>query len=139
MNVVHSEPFGFVTRREQASAGGPVSPKQLARHRLIGYDKTQSPYLRDLFENLLKRLPSPPEIVQESRLPSILTLVEAGMGAAVVPWSMVKAKTSSLRFHKIELSPAPTAQIVVASVPRRAGVTAQAFVADFLSRRSDRA
>ncbi|WP_157664820.1 hypothetical protein [Bordetella genomosp. 9] len=61
------------------------------------------------------------------------------MGAAVVPWSMVKAKTSSLRFHKIELSPAPTAQIVVASVPRRAGVTAQAFVADFLSRRSDRA
>lgn len=135
MSVVHAEPFGFVTRREQAYAGGRVAPAQLARHRLIGYDRARSPYLRGLFEALLRRLPARPEVVQESRLPSILTLVEAGVGAALVPWSMVKAKTASLRFHLVDLAPAPVAQIVVARVPRRASVAARAFVAELLARR----
>jgi len=57
------------------------------------------------------------------------------VGAALVPWSMVKAKTASLRFHLVDLAPAPVAQIVVARVPRRASVAARAFVAELLARR----
>lgn len=135
MTVVHSEPMVFVTRREQGAAAGRVSLRQIARHRLIGYDPARSPYLRGLFESLLKRLPSRPDIVQESRLPSILTLVEAGMGAAIVPRSIVQARTPALRVHKIDVLPAPCAEIVVARVAGKASVTAQSFVADLLSLR----
>src|SRR5690606_27823629 len=100
-----------------------------------------SPYLRGLFESLLKRLPLRPDLVQESRLPSILTLVEAGMGAAIVPWSIVQARMASLRVHHIDVLPEPRADIVVARVSGKASVTAQSFVAELLSLReaADRA
>lgn len=133
MTVVQTEPVGFVTRQDQGLAGGRVSLPQLSRYPLIGYDVARSPYLRGLMEELLKRLPARPQVVQESRLPSILTLVEAGMGAAIVPWSMMQAKASALRFHTIDAVPPPCADIAVAHVIGKASVMAQSFIANLLS------
>jgi DNA-binding transcriptional LysR family regulator len=133
MTVVQTEPMAFVTRHDQGLAGGRIALHQISRFPLIGYDGLRSPYLRELLEGLIGRMPARPQIVQESRLPSILTLVEAGMGAAIVPWSMIQAKPSALRFHTIEALPAPCADIVVARVAGKASVMTQSFIADFLS------
>lgn len=114
MTTVHSEPLRFVTRHEHGYAGGRVSLAQIIQHPLVGYHPEHSPYLARLFGELLAQAPGPARIVQLSRLPSILTLVEAGVGAAIVPDSIASAKTSVLRYHAIEPDAKSLAHIVVA-------------------------
>src|SRR5690606_8883146 len=53
MTVVHTEPLCFVTRKENAIPGGRISPAQLSRYPLIGYDAERSPYLAGLFKAFL--------------------------------------------------------------------------------------
>jgi DNA-binding transcriptional LysR family regulator len=138
MTVVHREPLGFVTRHEDAYAGGRVSLKQVLRHPLIGYDSARSPYLHGLVASLLAHAPGSARIVQSSRLPSILTLVEAGVGAAIVPQSMMAARSDVLRFHAIEPAPGPDAEIVVARPARGTHPAALALVGALLSRLNPR-
>jgi len=135
MAVVHAEPLCFVTRREHGLPGGSVSLKQVLQHPLIGYDTTHSPYLAQLFESLLSGVLHDARVVQWSRLPSILTLVEAGVGAALVPRSMESTKPQVLRFHTIEPAPGPVAQLVVARPVRGKNPNALAFMAALLAKR----
>lgn len=134
MTVVHNEKMGFVTRREDAYAGGSVSFAQILRHPLIGYDSARSPYLHGLLAQLLESAGGEARIVQYSRLPSILTLVEAGVGAAIVPQSMMHARSDVLRFHAIEPATGPMAQIVVARPARGTHPAALALVGALLAR-----
>ena len=139
MTVVHNEPLGFITRHENAYAGSRVTLRQILRHPLIGYDKARSPYLHGLLKQLLAAWPDEARIVQVSRLPSILTLVEAGVGAAIVPQSMMHARSDSLRFHAIEPVTGPEAQIVVARAAGGRHPAALALIGALLARQQERA
>ncbi|WP_353170988.1 LysR family transcriptional regulator [Paracandidimonas soli] len=137
MTVVHNEPLVFITRRENAYAGSRVTLGQVLRHPLVGYDKTYSPYLHGLLEQLLAGAASGARIVQTSRLPSILTLVEAGVGAAIVPQSMMHVRSDTLHFHAIEPATGPMAQIVVARPARGRHPAALALMGALLARRQE--
>lgn len=133
MAVVYTEPLCFVTRREHALPGGNISLAQLIKHELVGYDHQQSPYLAGLFDGLLAAAPGEARVVQRSRLPSILTLVEAGVGAAIVPKSMESMRPQVLRFHAIEPSSAQVAQLVVARPKKGKNPNALTFIGTLLA------
>ncbi len=132
--VVHSEPLCFVTRREHALPGGRIGLRQLIKYPLIGYDAERSPYLAGLFDSLLANALSEAKVVQRSRLPSILTLVEAGVGAAIVPKSLENMRPQVLRFHTIEPSSGVVAQLVVARPLKGSNPNALAFMGALLAR-----
>ena len=136
MTTVHTEPLRFVTRREHAYAGGRVGLAQVLQHNLIGYDPDRSPYLAKLMGDLLDQAPGKPRIVQVSRLPSILTLVEAGVGTAIVPASMTGAKPDVLRYHAIDPDSNSLAKIVVARARDGKNPAALALIGALLVGRS---
>jgi len=133
MAVVHTEPLCFVTRREHALPGGHVSLEQMLEYPLVGYDAEDSPYLARIVEGVFAGAPQRAHFVQMSRLPSILTLVEAGVGAALVPRSLESMKPRALRFHTIEPASAPIAQLVVARPARGKNANALAFMGALLA------
>ncbi len=133
MVVVYTEPLCFVTRREHAHPVGRISLEQLVKHQLIGYDNMQSPYLAGLFDRVLAAAPSEARVVQRSRLPSILTLVEAGVGAAIIPRSMESMRSEALRFHTIEPSSGVVAQLVAARPKHGTNPNALTFMGTLLA------
>lgn len=135
MVVVHTEPMCFVTRRQDSFSRGSVSLEQVVEHPLIGYDEKASPYLARIMGAMLAGAASPAQIVQVSRVPSILTLVEAGVGTAIVPRSLERLNPHVLRFHAIEPPIGPAAQFVVARPMKGKNATALAFMAELLAQR----
>ncbi|PZN12606.1 MAG: hypothetical protein DIU63_15865, partial [Proteobacteria bacterium] len=83
----------------------------------------------------LKSAPKSANIVQVSRIPSILTLVEAGVGAAIVPRSLERLNPHVLRFHAIDPPVGPPAQFVVARPIKGKNASALAFMAELLAKR----
>lgn len=135
MAVVHTEPMCFVTRFENSRPAGSVTLEQVIEHPLIGYDENASPYLARIVQATLKSAPKSANIVQVSRIPSILTLVEAGVGAAIVPRSLERLNPHVLRFHAIDPPVGPPAQFVVARPIKGKNASALAFMAELLAKR----
>lgn len=135
MTVVHTEPLCFVTRSENAIPGGVVSPDQIVQYPLIGYDPERSPYLAGLFKDFLELPAETPRVVQQSRLPSILTLVEAGVGAALVPGSLRTFRSQVLHFHEITRAPGLISEMVVATPAHGSNPTALAFIGALLAQK----
>lgn len=134
MIVVHTEPLRFVTRIEHAQPGHRVSIDQLVKHELIGYEKSQSPYLAGLFERLLRDVSDQVRLAQRSWLPSILTLVEAGVGAAIVPKSMENLGRQKLVFHEMDAPQSVMAQHVVARPKNGMNPNALTLIGTLLSK-----
>ena len=135
MTVVHAEPLCFVTRKEDALPGGSISPAQLTQYPLIGYDAERSPYLANLFKAVVEMSPETPRVVQRSRLPSILTLVEAGVGAALAPRCLREWRPGVLHFHELVSAPGVTAEMVVARPAGATNPTALAFIGSLLAQK----
>jgi len=81
---------------------------------LIGYVQSVSPYFRQMLQAMFVAIKRRPRIVQESVLPTVLTLVEAGVGVAVVPWSASVIRDSALAFIPLSNHSLPFAQIILA-------------------------
>lgn len=58
-----------------------VKLEQIADIPLIGYLESISPYFRKMLQSMFGYIDRKPHIVQESVVPTLLTLVEAGVGA----------------------------------------------------------
>lgn len=130
---VHREALGLVACHEDLVGGARISLAQVAQSPLIGYEADHSPYFRQLLEDLFHQAGLAPRIVQESRLPTILTLVEAGVGRAIVPWSLARLHADTLKFIPVdELAPRP-ASLVMATLRGNANPTLANFVATLLA------
>ena len=115
------EPMLLAVRKDAASGQREsISLEEVADLPLIGYVQTVSPYFRQMLQAMFVAIKRRPRIVQESVIPTILTLVEAGVGAAVVPWSVSRARDSTLAFVRISNPGMPRARIIVA---KRAALT----------------
>jgi len=69
-------------------------------------------------------------------LPTVLTLVEAGVGAAIVPWTMTRSRGDALVFLPISGVGKARATIVMASLADSANAVVPKAQELLLSRRS---
>lgn len=115
MHSVYQEPIGLVAPHDALLGGRQVTLSHVARAPLIGYQKAHSPYFRALVTQMFAQAGLAFEPIQESRIPEILTLVEAGAGYAIVPWSMAKTRADTLHWLPIQEANAYRAETVIAS------------------------
>lgn len=115
MHSVYQEPIGLVTPHDSMLGGRQISLSQVARAPLIGYQQEHSPYFRSLITQLFAQAGLAFRPIQESRIPEILTLVEAGAGHAIVPWSMAKTRADTLHWLPIQEANAYGAETMIAT------------------------
>ncbi|WBX90365.1 LysR substrate-binding domain-containing protein [Achromobacter mucicolens] len=128
--VVHEEPLVVAVRHNHPLANlRDVSLQELHAFPMVGYRQDISPYFRSMIQRLFARAQIKPVIAQESVIPTLLTLVEAGVGPAIVPQSLSRMRPDSLRFLPLREVAGEKAQIVLAALrdqgnPALAGFTA---------------
>lgn len=114
---VFREPMMLALRRDHPWAGRRrVSVEQAALLPLIGYSQQASPYFRGMLQAMFADAGKSPRFVQDSVIPTVLTLVEIGVGAAIVPRSLSRLRSESLAFVPLQDSSRAMATIVVASL-----------------------
>jgi len=125
---VFREPMMLALRRDHPWAGRRrVSVEQAATLPLIGYSQHASPYFRGMLQAMFTDAGKSPRFVQDSVIPTVLTLVEIGVGAAIVPRSLARLRSESLAFVPLQDPSHAMATIVVASLHRRANPAVDHF------------
>lgn len=128
MEVVHEEPLRAALRHDHALANQrDVSLEELSAYPLVGYRHDISPYFRHLIQGLFARAQLKPQIAQESVIPTLLTLIEAGAGPAIVPQSLSRMRADSLRFLPLRGLQGEKAQIVLAALRDQANPAVDGF------------
>lgn len=94
-----------------------VTMEQVLDLDLVGYSRERSRYFSQILQIMVERARKPARIVQESMIPTILALVEAGFGAAVVPASLSRMRVDALVYIGIRGSGAMRAELVAARHP----------------------
>jgi DNA-binding transcriptional LysR family regulator len=86
-----------------------LAARDLDRLPLVGFEKQRSPYFHQVLEEFFRSTGARPALVQESVLPAMLALVEAGLGAALVPQSAQTMRAGEIVYRP--LARAPTAAL----------------------------
>jgi len=111
---VYSEPVSVVSRHNYISQTSKyLLAEQLANYPIINYDATSSPYLRKVIDDLFKNLKIQPHYVQESELPMILTLAQAGIGIALVPQSIALSRSKHLYVTSLAAPNMPSVETAI--------------------------
>lgn len=114
---VYDEPMLMAVRSDHLLAARKrIALRDVADLPLIGYAQDVSPYFRRMLQTLFGMVGRRPRYVQDSVVPTLLTLVEAGVGVAVVPWTMTRVRGESLVFVPITGTQGLRARIVMASL-----------------------
>lgn len=79
-----------------------VPVRELDGLEMVGFSAKSSPYFRSLGARVLLSAGVQPTIGQESVLPTLLALVEAGVGAALVPASASEMRASQVGYRPLE-------------------------------------
>lgn len=125
---VFREPMMLALRRDHPWAGRRrVSVGQAGTLPLIGYSQQASPYFRGMLQAMFADAGKSPRFVQDSVIPTVLTLVEIGVGAAIVPRSLSRLRSESLAFVPLQDPSHAMATIVVASLHGRANPAVDHF------------
>ncbi|KGD92431.1 LysR family transcriptional regulator [Achromobacter sp. RTa] len=133
--VVHEEPLRVALRHDHALAKQrDVALSELLAYPLVGYRQDVSPYFRAMIQGLFKRAQLKPRVAQESVIPTLLTLVEAGVGPAIVPLSLGRIRTDSLRFLPLRGLPGEKAQVILAALRDQGNPAVEGFKAALAQR-----
>lgn len=127
---VFREPMMLAMRQDhELAALRRLSMEQVAELPIIGYSQTASPYFRNLLNSMFIPLRKRPRIVQDSVIPTVLTLVEIGIGFALVPRTLVQMKSEELRFAPVLDRSNTMASLVVACMRDRTNAAVDGFIA----------
>ncbi|MNV79004.1 Hca operon transcriptional activator [compost metagenome] len=128
--LLYSEPMVLALRRDHPLAGKRwVTMAQVLDLPLVGYARERSRYFSQVLRQMVEAAGKPANIVQESMIPTILTLVEAGFGAAVVPASLARMRMDILAYVGIRGPGAFRAELAAARHPDNPNPSIDAFVA----------
>jgi DNA-binding transcriptional LysR family regulator len=105
-----------------------VTLEEIAAYPMVGYRNDLSPYFNRLVRALFADLKLVPKIAQESVAPTLLMLVEAGVGVAIVPDSLTRPYQRALKFLPLANVQKYKASIVVAQLHKQS----KPAVPDFL-------
>ncbi len=127
--AVHDEPMVLAVRQDHPLAGRKwVTMTQLLVHPLVGYSRSRSRYFSQVLRLMIEQAGAPARIVQESMIPTILLLVEAGMGAAIVPASLARMRGDVLTYIGIRGPGARRAALVAARHPDNGNPAIEPFL-----------
>ncbi len=118
--LIYSEPLVFAIRRDHPlprSGARSLSLKKAMSFDLIGYARQSSRYFSQIFQLLTIQSQATPHIVQESMIPTILTSVEAGIGAAIVPASLSRLRADTLVYLELRNVGGIRAELLAARQP----------------------
>ncbi len=97
--LLASEPMMFVLRQDDPRALQHASGLSLAQafsYELLSYSREYSRYFCQLVNSMASASGCVPRFAQESLIPTILTLVEAGIAPAIVPASLARLRKDTL-------------------------------------------
>jgi len=127
---LYSEPMVLALRADHPLAAKRwVTMAQVLELELVGYARDRSRYFSQVLRQMIEVAGKPANIVQESMIPTILTLVEAGFGAAVVPASLARMRMDVLAYVGIRGPGAFRAELAAARHPDNHNPLVDAFVA----------
>ncbi|MBH1965767.1 MAG: LysR family transcriptional regulator [Comamonadaceae bacterium] len=130
---VYREPMVLALRRDHPWAGKKrISTEALAEAPLIGYEQAVSPYFRRMIHQLFAGVGRHPRIVQESAVPTNLTLIEAGVGVAIVPLTILRARSDTLTWVPLQDRLKAQAVTVMAMLRSRTNPAVDGFAATLL-------
>nr|WP_315596021.1 LysR substrate-binding domain-containing protein [uncultured Cupriavidus sp.] len=99
---VEREPMVLAMAREHPLAQSrTVQWRDLDGVSLVSFSRRLSPYFRNLCERVFLAAGIQPRVEQESVLPTMLALVEAGIGVALVPASAAEMRSSRLVYRQL--------------------------------------
>lgn len=130
--LIYSEPLVFAIRRDHPlprSGASSLSLKKAMSFDLIGYARQNSRYFSQIFQLLTIHSRASPNIVQESMIPTILTSVEAGIGAAIVPASLSRLRADTLAYLELRDVGAIRAELLAARQPANPNPAIDNFLA----------
>jgi DNA-binding transcriptional LysR family regulator len=100
--------------RHRLSHRAKVPMRELAHEPFILFPRSLAPELHDQIISLCQRARFSPRVVQEAmQLPTIVSLVAAGIGVAVIPASLQNLGRVGVNYCAIR-EPTPKAELVVA-------------------------
>lgn len=118
--LILSEPLMLAIRKDHPVAqrcAQSISLAQALKCELVGYSRQSSRYFHDVLQQLALKAQSPLHITQESMIPTILALVEAGFGAAFVPATMSRARSDTLTYLTVTGCGDIRAELLVVKAP----------------------
>lgn len=128
---VLAEPLVFAVRKDHPVAAahpGGLALADALRCELIGYSRQTSQYFSDTLQRLARHAAVAPNIVQESMLPIVLALVEAGIAAAVVPANLGRARADTLAYLPLRGCGGIEAELLLARAPGQANAAVDNFL-----------
>jgi len=122
-----NEDICLAVRCDHALAGKEkIDAGDLAGVSLIDYSPTDAPYLYGRVRHTYAHYGIIPNVVQQSRMPTVLTLVEAGSGLALVPRSAIRSST--LRGVPLQNNPAAWASLEIVRLGSNESSTIREFI-----------
>jgi DNA-binding transcriptional LysR family regulator len=96
--IVHREPFVLVVPRSHKLAKRKrVRLRELAGQDFVGYERTHAPGFHDLIFGILSNAGIAPNVSQTAaEIPTLISLVDSGMGIAILPASAVRHSVASV-------------------------------------------
>ncbi|MDE1007038.1 MAG: LysR substrate-binding domain-containing protein [Paraburkholderia fungorum] len=129
VEVIYREPMYVAMRSDHPlTTKSSVDLAELASYPLVGYRADASPYFRNLIHSAFSIARVVPSFLQDSVLPTLLTLVEAGVGLGVVPESVISARGGNLVYRKLPKREELTAKIVVTECQAQPNPAARPFI-----------
>src|SRR5471032_3343485 len=114
VEVIHREPMYVAMRSDHPlTTKSKIDLAEIAKYPLVGYRADASPYFRHLIHSAFSIARIIPSFLQDSVLPALLTLVEAGVGLGIVPESVISVRGGNLVYRKLPKREELTAEIVV--------------------------
>lgn len=117
--LVESEPMMFVVRRDDPRAqehSQGLTLHQAFSYEMVAYSRQQSRYFHLLQQRMLQRSGCLPRFAQESMVPTVLVMVEAGIAPAIVPASLARLRTDTLEYLPLLDADDITAELMSAYV-----------------------
>lgn len=111
-----------------------VAARDLADVPLIDYSPVDAPYLNRRVRDTYAHYGIVPHFVQQSRMPTVLTLVEAGSGLALVPRSAIRS--ANLVGIPLQRNPAARASLEIMMLRSNQASTVRSFIAWLSARAS---
>ncbi|ANN66577.1 LysR family transcriptional regulator [Bordetella bronchialis] len=115
---VYDEPMLVAMRKDHPLAGRrSVTMDQALEYDMVGYSRQNSRYFSQIQQLMTGVARKPPRIVMESMIPTILTLVEAGFGLALVPAALSRMRADTLVYAGVRGPGAMRAELLAARQP----------------------
>lgn len=128
---VLAEPLVLAVRRDHPLAASYPQGVPLAealRRPLVGYSRSTSRYFHTMLQTLARKANVVPNVVQESMIPTVLALVEAGIAGAIVPANLSRARFDTLVYLPLQGCGGVEAELLLARAPGQQNTAVDNFL-----------